>query len=116
MASSTTRQDDDPADELPGDLPTGSDVAVRPLPGDGWSDEARTVFVADCSAGFAPNAALGGADPVALCERLYDDASATQDFAEFSEMWSSDDFDPDSPMGRYVTTATLSCLTSTMDG
>jgi hypothetical protein len=81
-----------------------------PLPGDDWNDEARTQFVADCSAAdMAVQAAALGSDPAALCGCVYDDMSTRTDFATFSTEWASDEFDPSSEFGQALTSATLDC-------
>jgi hypothetical protein len=92
----------------------GSTQALAPLPGDDWSDEARAQFVGDCSTQLASQAGIAGGEPAGVCECIYDDAAATQDFGEFNEMWSSDDFDPDTPIGQWLTGATLDCAMSSV--
>ncbi len=94
-----------------GDLPTPA-----PLPGDDWSDAARTQFVTDCTSGIASQMASVGADPQTLCGCVYDDVSTSSDFADFNEQWASPDFDPSSPVGQDLTGALFACAPAAAGG
>jgi len=84
-----------------------------PLPGDGWSPEARTAFVEGCSASAMGNqASMLGVDGAVLCGCVYDDMSTETAFATFNEQWASDDFDPNSEFGQILTDAVLGCAMS----
>jgi hypothetical protein len=80
-----------------------------PLPGDDWSDAGRAQFMADCTTGVAPAMGVSGAGADDMCTCMYDDISTSTDFAGFNEQWTSHDFDPSSPAGQAITSATLGC-------
>ena len=96
-----------------GGLGSSDEPPPDPLPGDDWSDEARTAFMEDCSASaMGSQAAMLGVDAADLCGCVYDDMSAETDFATFNEQWASDDFDPSSEFGQLLTSAVLGCAMS----
>jgi actin-like ATPase involved in cell morphogenesis len=91
--------------------PDGDDPFIpSPLPGDDWSDAGRAQFMADCTIGFAPalGVSAGRADDVCTC--MYDDISTSTEFAGFNEQWTTTEFDPGSPAGQAITSATMSCV------
>jgi hypothetical protein len=97
------------ASTAPGD-PGDSDAFIpSPLPGDDWSDAGRAQFVADCTTGVAPALGISGARADDLCTCMYDDISTSTEFAGVNEQWTSTDFDPASPAGRAITSATMNC-------
>jgi hypothetical protein len=114
--SKSTSADDDALGGLdPGDAGGDSDVALDPLPGDDWSDEARAQFMVDCPPALGAEVESLGVDTESfgtgmegVCGCLYDDMSATSDFAAFNEQWSGQ-VDPGSPVGQALTNAIFSC-------
>jgi hypothetical protein len=92
----------------PGGLGGDSAVQLEPLPGSDWSEQARVRFVDDCTTHLGANMSAVGADPSDVCGCIYDDVSATSDFAAFNEQWTGE-VDPGSEVGQNLTNAVLSC-------
>jgi actin-like ATPase involved in cell morphogenesis len=91
--------------------PGGDDPFIpSPLPGDDWSDAGRAQFLADCTSGVAPAMGISGSRADDVCGCMYDDISTSTGFAGFNEQWTSRDFDPSSPAGLAITSATMSCV------
>jgi actin-like ATPase involved in cell morphogenesis len=110
-STATTAVDDALGGLDPGDLGGlggDSDVQLDPLPGSDWSEEARVQFVDDCATHLGADMSAVGADPADMCGCIYDDVSATSDFAAFNEQWTGE-VDPGSEVGQNLTNAVFSC-------
>jgi hypothetical protein len=82
-----------------------------PLPGDDWSPEAREAFVADCGPDMVEQTGGLVTDGGATCGCIYDEVQGQGiEFAEFSEQWSAEDMDPNSPVRGALDQAVPACM------
>jgi actin-like ATPase involved in cell morphogenesis len=105
----TTTDPDDGPDS--GDLDLGSSDRPAPalLPGDDWSDAARTQFVTDCADQLGGTAAGALGDLDAVCGCAYDTVSTEVDFASFKAVWSAEDVDTSDPTFSALMNAFTTC-------
>jgi len=105
----TTTDPDDGLDS--GDLDLGSSDRPAPalLPGDDWSDAARTQFVTDCADQLGGTAAGALGDLDAVCGCAYDTVATEVDFASFKAVWSAEDVDTSDPTFSALMNAFTTC-------
>lgn len=111
--TSTTESGDNPLGDLGdlGGLGTSGAPPPDPLPGDDWSDEARSQFVTDCVASLESAAAVVSVDPDDVCGCTYDNVAASGvSFGDFNTEWSAEEVDPQSEGGQALTSAINSCI------